>query len=498
MRVAIMKLRLKLGILLFACGILFGLGTIASQTQVSSAKNLPTLHMLNRLTFGPTTTEIKQIESQGFNQYLKAQLHPESIPESPQLEKYLAKQDILKLSPLDLDRKYGPNKKLDQLSPSERNRVNKNVAKIKEKAIQSRLYRSIASRRQLQEVMVDFWFNHFNVYMGKGVMGTIWVPSYEQDAIRPYALGKFRDLLGATTHHPEMLIYLDNWLNTDPNSKGAKGEFKGLNENYARELMELHTLGVDGGYSQKDVVALAKILTGWGIDRTGKKSDGNGFYFWKNRHDFSDKILLGKTIKGSGAQEVEQALDILARHPSTARHISYKLAQYFVADEPPASLVERLSKSFQATDGDIKSVLTSLFTSPEFLDNTYAHNKFKTPYQYVISAARLTEPEKPNLRRIAGVLIQMGMPVYGCPTPDGYKNTKEAWLNSDSMTRRVTWAIAISRNAFDLSKNHKIESTRLAQNLGNNFSTHTKQVIEASQPKLRSALILASPEMMHR
>ncbi len=203
---------------------------------------------------------------------------------------------------------------------------------ISQEAINGKLLRAIASRRQLEEVMVDFWYNHFNVFVNKGQPTRIWVGSYEETAIRPYILGRFRDLLGATARHPAMLFYLDNWQNTDPNSKGARGRFKGLNENYARELMELHTLGVDGGYTQDDVVALARILTGWGLIRRRRGQDSSGFIFQGDRHDYGDKVFLGTTIKGTGMDEVEQALDILASHPSTARYISFKLAQYFVAD----------------------------------------------------------------------------------------------------------------------------------------------------------------------
>jgi uncharacterized protein (DUF1800 family) len=202
--------------------------------------------------------------------------------------------------------------------------------------------RSIYSDRQLQEVMVDFWYNHFNVYADKGI-DRLWVGAYEREAIRPYALGKFRDLLVATARHPAMLFYLDNWQNSNPNFNRKKGRPQGLNENYARELMELHTLGVDGGYQQTDVIALAKILTGWGFKQPGQQvTDGYTFQFNPHRHDFSNKIFLDRDIVGSGINEGEQALELLSRHPSTAKQISFKLAQYFVADVPPKSLIDRL------------------------------------------------------------------------------------------------------------------------------------------------------------
>jgi uncharacterized protein (DUF1800 family) len=494
-----MKFKLKFWVLLFVCTMIFWSGSIGSRSHSSLAASDSEIYLLNRFSFGSTAAEVKLAKSQGIKKYLKAQLNPKSIPESPQVERYLAKLDTLKMSPVEMVKKYRSSKtKLPDLSERERKELSRNLAKIKDQATNAHLMRAIASPRQLQEVMVDFWLNHFNIYINKTTMARLFVGLYERDAIRPYSLGKFRDILGATARNPEMLLYLDNWLNTDPKSPGAKGQFNGLNENYARELMELHTLGVDGGYTQNDVIALAKILTGWGIDLSGKKGNPNGFYFWKNRHDFSDKVFLGKKIKGKGAEEVEQALDILARHPSTAKYISYKLAQYFVADEPPASLVSRLAKSFQSTDGDIKAVLTTLIDSPELSDPRYRNSKYKTPYQYVVSAARVTEAKSPNFQKLNSALIQMGMPLYGCSTPDGYKNTQEAWLNPDSAIRRVSWAIAIGRGNFDTVKDRKIDAIQIAKNLGNNFSSKTQQAIEESQPKLRAALILGSPEMMKK
>jgi uncharacterized protein (DUF1800 family) len=493
-----MKFKPKFWILLFVFTVILWSGLIDGRSPESIAANDLDLSLLNRFSFGSTAVELRAAKSQGIKTYLKTQLNPKSIPESPQVEQYLAKLDTLQMTPVEMVKKYRSKKKLPELSQQERNQLNQNLRKIKEQATNAHLIRAIASPRQLQEVMVDFWLNHFNIFINKTTMSRLFVGLYERDAIRPYALGKFRDILGATAHHPEMLLYLDNWLNTDPKSPGAKGQFNGLNENYAREVMELHTMGVDGGYTQQDVVTLAKILTGWGIDLGGKKGNSSGFYFWKNRHDFSDKVFLGKKIKGRGAEEVEQALDILARHPSTAHYISYKLAQHFVADKPPASLVSLLAKSFQSTDGDIKAVLTTLIDSPEFSEPKYYNSKYKTPYQYVVSAARISEAENPNFQKLNSALIQMGMPIYGCSTPDGYKNTQDAWLNPDSAIRRVSWAIAISRGNFDRSKHHKIDPIELAANLDNKFSPQTKQAIEESQPKLRAALILGSPEMMKK
>ncbi len=478
-------------------GLILWFGLLSPWLPSSLAADSEVLHVLNRLSFGPGSGDISQIKSTGIEAYIQSQLSPESIPEPPKLTRQLNQLKTLQMSPVELFREYGPprGRRRQQLSPEERRMARRGRRKIVEEAVQAHLLRAIASPQQLQEVMVDFWFNHFNVSAGKGQV-RFWVGAYEQQALRPHALGRFRDLLAATARHPAMLFYLDNWQNTAPNSSGARGRFKGLNENYARELMELHTLGVDGGYTQEDVIALARIFTGWTIDRQGKRGDGNGFYFNPNRHDYSDKVFLGTTIKGGGIAEGEQALDILAHHRSTARHISYKLAQYFVADRPPASLVDRLTKRFLETDGEIRAVLETLFQSPEFLNPKYYSSKFKTPYQYLISTVRATGGKNPNFRVISSMLRQLGMPLYGCQTPNGYKNTQEAWLNPDAMLRRVSFATAIASGRLD--KRKPINAAQLTKTLGNQFSRQTQEVVKTSPPRLRAALILGSREMMHR
>ncbi|MGL4502301.1 MAG: DUF1800 domain-containing protein, partial [Planktothrix sp.] len=318
--------------------------------------------------------------------------------------------------------------------------------------------------------------------------------SYEQHAIRPHALGNFRQLLGATAKHPAMLVYLDNWRNTAPGSPGAKGAFKGLNENYARELLELHTLGVNGGYSQKDIIELAKILTGWGLFQPiAKTSTKSGFYFEENRHDFSDKMFLGNSIKGSGMNEGEEALNIIAKHPSTAQHISYKLAQNFVSDIPPDSLVKKLAKTFLDSDGNIATVLQTLFASAEFWQPNIYKTKFKTPYRYLVSVMRIIGTVT-NFEPLDGILNQLGMPLYGCPSPDGYKNIQSAWLNPDAMVRRSSLSVPLSNGLLDKGK--PIDANFLASTLENNFSPQTRSVLEKNSPNLRGALILGSPEFM--
>jgi uncharacterized protein (DUF1800 family) len=452
------------------------------------------LHTIERLSYGPNPGEIDQVGKMGVEAYIQAQLKPDTISLPSSLSRQLQQFDTLSLSPVELFSQYNPSAGKDA-SEEQKRRARERSQKTLQQAQESRLLQAIASPRQLEAVMVDFWFNHFNVSSDKGLT-RIWIGSYEKEAIRPHVLGRFRDLLEATARHPAMLFYLDNWRNTDPNSPGARGQFSGLNENYARELMELHTLGVDGGYTQEDVIVLARILTGWGLDNEGKNGDNSGFRFYSNRHDASDKVLLGTRIPGSGVEEVEKALDLLAKHPSTAHHISYKLAQYFVADEPPKSLVDRLQKRFLDTDGDIRSVLESLFDAAEFWDDRYYGNKFKTPYQYIVSAVRTTGTETLNFQRIIGNLQQLGMPLYRRTTPDGYPNTQEAWINPDATIRRVNLALQIARGR--LTDDKPVDVDRLSLTLGDTWSDNTKQVIDSSPANLKAGLMLGSPEMMYR
>ncbi|WP_310427009.1 DUF1800 domain-containing protein [Chamaesiphon sp. VAR_48_metabat_135_sub] len=485
--------------------------TFANIAQAEPA-NPKIVHLLNRLSLGIMPGEIERVQRSGVDKYIQEQLNPDSIVEPAILNDRLAKLDTINLSPVELFQQYNPNRPIDGQKPvPELKKIQQKQARqVQNQAIEARLWRSIYSQRQLNEVMVDFWYNHFNVYADKGI-DRLWVGAYEQQAIRPYALGKFRDLLGATARHPGMLFYLDNWQNSKPNSN-KKGRPQGLNENYARELMELHTLGVDGGYKQDDTIALAKIMTGWGFKQPGQKvPDGYSFQFNSNRHDFSNKVFLKQHIIGSGIGEGEQALNLLSRHPSTARHISFKLAQYFISDNPPKSVIDKLSKRFVDTDGDIKLVLDTLFHSPEFWDRKYYGSKFKTPYQYAISSIRSTGTDVNNIKPLNDFLKQLGMPIYGCPTPNGYGNTQEAWLNPDSMTRRINYATNLAKGKLPISASTTIAANtpptipmvaidplKLAATLGNNFSDRTQQAISTSSPEIRAALILGSPEFMKK
>ncbi|MBZ5721225.1 MAG: DUF1800 domain-containing protein [Acidobacteriia bacterium] len=325
--------------------------------------------------------------------------------------------------------------------------------------MQGKLLRAIYSDRQLEEVMTDFWFNHFNVFIGKAADRYL-IPSYERDVIRPHALGKFEDLLVATAQSPAMLFYLDNWLSVGPNSdvangilnrrkhapkdapiKQAKGKRSGLNENYGRELMELHTLGVNGGYTQKDVTEVARVFTGWTLKRP---KQGTGFTFEARMHEPGDKIVLDHRIKSNGEKEGREVLHILAHHPSTARFVCTKLAMRFVSDTPPPPLVDRMAHTFLKKDGDIREVLKTMLQSPEFWSTDAYRAKVKTPLEFVVSAVRASGAEVSDAMPLARQLETMGMPLYGMQPPTGYSMKASAWVNSAALLGRMNFALALT------------------------------------------------------
>jgi uncharacterized protein (DUF1800 family) len=330
---------------------------------------------------------------------------------------------------------------------------------VTDELLQAKVLRAVYSEHQLEEVMTDFWFNHFNVYVGKGP-DRLMLTSYEQDVIRPCAMGKFEDLLVATAKSPAMLFYLDNWLSVGPGSRkalgipaGPRGRYgyrpprknakqnRGLNENYGRELLELHTLSVNGGYSQRDVTEAAKVFTGWTID---KPNDGGGFKYDPSMHEPGPKFVLGRRIKPKGEGEGLELLHRLATSPQTAHFISLKLAQRFVSDDPPQDLVDQMAKTFLKKKGDIREVLTTLFHSPEFwADGTY-RAKVKTPLEFVASAVRVTGAEVEDALPLARQLGNMGMPLYGAQPPTGYSMKAETWVNSSALLNRMNFALALS------------------------------------------------------
>ena len=451
-------------------------------------------HVLDRLTLGARPGDRANVQRQGVDAYIQSQLNPANAVRPNSLARRLNSFETLSLSPVELFQQYSPGQKP---TDAQRQAARTRQVQIVQDALQARVRSALENEHQLQEVMTDFWFNHFNVFVGKGLT-KLWVGVYEKDAIRPHALGKFRQLVSASAKHPAMSFYLDNWRNTDPNSPRARGPYRGLNENYARELMELHTMGVDGGYTQADVESLTRILTGWGLARTREASaDGSGFVFEPARHDSSNKTFLGQRISGGGIEEGERAIDLLVKHPSTARHISYKLAEYFVTDSPPEGLVSRLADRFLSTDGDIRAVLASLFASDEFWDDAHYQLKFKTPYQYLMSMARATGLSSPGeniVRRLIGAMGQLGMPLYRCRTPDGYAQVESAWLNADAMLQRLNFAGMVA----NLNRENRPNAAALKETLGESFSAQTLSVVAESPPRMRPSLLLGSPEMMYR
>jgi len=331
---------------------------------------------------------------------------------------------------------------------------------------QGKLLRAIYSERQLAEVMTDFWFNHFNVFNGKGADRYL-LTSYERDVIRPHAMGKFEDLLVATAKSPAMLFYLDNWLSVGPDSDAAngirrepawgrrrqrfprpprpqqqaKGKRSGLNENYGRELMELHTLGVNGGYTQKDVTEAARVLTGWTLKEPRK---GGDFQFEERMHEPGDKVVMGHHIKSGGEKEGLDLLHFLAHNPATAKFISSKLAMRFVADDPPPTLVDRMAQTFLKKNGDIREVLRTLLDSPEFWAPEAYRAKVKTPLEFVASAIRATSAEVTDATPLARQLQTMGMPLYGMQPPTGYSMKAETWVNSSALLGRMNFSLALT------------------------------------------------------
>ena len=426
------------------------------------------LHALNRLGYGPRPGDLERVRRMGVAAYIEQQLSPRSIAD-PAVEGALAGHRVLGLSTVELVREYpqptpqarqrmaqGEMSRQDMMEmyPPERRPV---VITTQMQA--ARITRAVVSERQLEEVLVDFWFNHFNVYAQKGAVRWM-LPAYEREAIRPYVLGRFRDLVLATARHPAMLFYLDNWLSTRadlvvPGNGPNGGRRMGLNENYARELMELHTLGVDGGYTQQDVIEVARYFTGWTIDRP---QQGGASLFRPQAHDRGPKRALGQVIPaGGGPQDGERVIDLLARHPSTARFIATKLARRFVSDEPPATLVERAAATFQATDGNIRAVLVTIVTSPEFWSAEAYRVKIKTPLEVVASAVRTLDGRiapagtGPDALTGGGVALarevaKLGEPLYEAQPPTGYPDRAESWVNTGALLGRMNFALGLAHN----------------------------------------------------
>jgi uncharacterized protein (DUF1800 family) len=379
-------------------------------------------------------TEQKQVLENGKPEEQLALI--ESMPTAAQL-------DILDSLPMPARQKLYP------AAPSDVRReiqmLNGPLQVVNEDLTESRLYRAIYSNRQLEEVLTDFWYNHFNVYLDKGA-DRYMVTSYERDVIRPHVLGRFEDLLLATAQSPAMLFYLDNWQSAGPDARPNSRRRQGLNENYGRELMELHTLGVDGGYSQHDVTEVARCFTGWTIR---EPLQGGGFEFNDRLHDKGEKHVLGVTIAANGGMEDGlKIINILAHHPSTAHFISKSLAMRFVSDDPSEELVRRMAASFTATDGDLREVMRTMFRSPQFWDPANFRSKVKSPLELVASAIRAVNGDVDYAAPLAGIMNQLGEPLYRKLEPTGYSNLGSDWLNSGSLVARMNFGMALAQGKF--------------------------------------------------
>ncbi|MFI5347286.1 MAG: DUF1800 domain-containing protein [Elusimicrobiota bacterium] len=413
------------------------------------------LHALNRLGYGPRPGDVEKVEDMGPDKWVEIQLHPENIPDDA-VEARLKSLPSLAMGGEELMNAYPNMKRRRLLGIFGKENPPKDVG---QDLAAAKILRAVMSERQLQEVLTDFWFNHFNVSAAKNQDRWLIVP-YERDVIRPHLFGKFRDLLGAVAHSPAMLIYLDNYQSTIDSryapagaqediaemesamSKNAKGRQKlGLNENYARELLELHTLGVDGGYTQKDVTELARILTGWTVTRPNKKNADKvkdwQFVFRRRMHDPGAKVLLGEPYAWAGEAEGEKALDRLARHPATARFIALKLCRRFVSDDPPADLVDRVAKRFRETDGDLRETYKALFSDPEFWQRRFFRAKVKTPLEFTAGILRATGAEIRDPEKVARNVDALGMPLYRCEPPTGWPDRAEPWVSAGALVSRL-------------------------------------------------------------
>ena len=533
-------MRLRAGAVLLIVGVTgaWGAMTPAAATFPNDEKTIA--HVLNRIGFGPRPGDIQRVQAMGLERYIDDQLHPERVPD-PNLATRLSGFETTALSTNQIsDRFERPQlemrRKLQQqgIDPADPNAQRPPEAMaIQQKANsvlvelgEQKMLRAVYSERQLSEVLADFWFNHFNVDSRKG-RDRFMVTEYERDTIRPRVLGKFRDLLGATAKSPAMLFYLDNWQSVDPNGphpdpaairragRGpfrpflvappaqAKNQKRGLNENYGRELMELHTLGVDGGYTQKDVTEVARALTGWTILNP---QQGGEFRFEPRQHDEGEKVVLGHHINaGGGIKDGEQVLNILASHPSTAHFISLELARRFVSDTPPAALVDRAAKRFKDTDGDLREVMRTILTSPEFLGPEAYRAKVKSPFEFIVSAMRATSADVSNAMALVRAMQQLGMPLYQCQPPTGYKDTADAWTNTGALVNRMNFALQLSNGKTPgiavESRQSLVDRRDAVVNamLGNDVSETTKSTIaKATTTPQMMALALGSPEFQKR
>ncbi len=474
---------------------------------------------LNRLAFGPRPGEVDQVLRMGVDKWIEAQLHPERIDDR-KTAAVLAAYPNLGRSATDLMRSYPPAAAIQararlsgtSMTPQDSTQLRRMLQANRAFAgeiLSAKVARAVVSDRELEEVMTDFWENHFTVFIGKGQQIRYYIPDFDRETIRPHALGKFRDLLGAVAKSPAMLFYLDNAQSVADSGRptlaasrgrqggrgvvvprrpnparrpglggrpvGGRGQLppdirdriarrdtaglpdraqavirqlqqrrpRGINENYARELLELHTLGVDGGYTQQDVIQVARALTGWSIEPP--RSGRSGFLFRPEVHDAGEKVVLGRRLKaGRGIEDGEEVLDILARSPSTARFIARKLCVRLVSDTPPASLVDRATAAFSRTDGDIREVVKTIVTSPEFFSRAAFHTKVKSPFEVTVSALRAIGAAADTTPRTAAIVAFLGQPIFGHQAPNGWPETGEAWMNTGAILNRINFGLAVA------------------------------------------------------
>jgi uncharacterized protein (DUF1800 family) len=425
-------------------------------------------HALNRLAFGARPGDAARVRALGVDAWIEQQLRPESISDVA-FEQFLGTNyPTIYESPAMLEQRFTPPGQIQNQAAARGGMTRADSVRLREsqqgirqmtaEVQSSRVARAIASERQLQEVVTDFWLNHFSVYDAKGPRQRYMLGEYENRVIRPNAFGKFRTLLGAVAKSDAMLFYLDNWqsqadndrprLAPPPGGRGgragapAPARRGGLNENYGRELLELHTLGVDGGYTQQDVIAAARALTGWTLRGF---QQGGGFQFVPFMHDAGQKKFLGRTLQaGRGLDEGEEVLDIVAKHPSTARYIAFKLARRFVSDTPSKAIVDRAAATFTRTDGDIRETVRSIITSAEFFSRAAYRSKVKSPFEVVTSAARALGAAPDPTPRMAQAVGQLGQPIYGHQAPNGWPETGDQWMNTGAILNRINFGMQIA------------------------------------------------------
>jgi uncharacterized protein (DUF1800 family) len=459
---------------------LLGVAPIGASAQTSDAKNpakvvarfdgreLPAdqqiIQALNRLTFGPRPGDALKVRAIGLDKWIDQQLHPERINDSA-IDRFIAGYPAINQDQDDLLAQYTQQQRerrevkreradstmtaADSIALRRQMQQRGNLTRQVVTQLQSsRVARAVASERQLQEVMTDFWENHFNIYAQKGGPEPYYLRDFDQNVVRPRALGKFRDLLEAVAQSPAMLFYLDNARSMADSNRPTQRQQRqvrqrpGLNENYGRELLELHTLGVDGGYTQQDVINVARAFTGWTIK---PPAQGGGFIFRPQVHDAGEKIVLGRKLAaGRGMEDAEDVLDILAKSPATARYISFKLARRFVSDSPSKALVDHAAQIFLKTDGDIREVVRAIITSPEFFSQQAFRSKVKSPFEVVVSAVRALNAAPDSTPRSAQIIAFLGQPIFGHQAPNGWPETGESWMNTGAILNRINFGMAVA------------------------------------------------------